>query len=321
MRDAEETNLIVGRSRSDESTAGRLRDGKLHVGLPGAEIDVADEHVGHAGGGAGPRADVERVWPAGARGRQRRGPVFRRIGARRHRSTGEGDGDVLGRRGGAPDLYRHVSLDHRVIFEERPQRQRRLRAGGCGHRARGGDGEQERSTEADEHDAPHHSPRHRSAFVRVAPVDVVRRPGTRARRRRRWGRTPSRRGCSKRPKRFSLSFTGSFISAKHSSMPASLQGLVEFREHVGGRDVDARDRLGRDDHPPHGRGRASHGLEHALVEQLRVGEEERRVPAEQHEPGNQPRLRIARDVVVAARRRRRGRAPPSADATRPRGTR
>ena len=35
------------------------------------------------------------------------------------------------------------------------------------------------------------------------------------------------------------------------------------------------------------------------LEQLGIGEEQRRVPAEQHQAGDQPRLGIARDVVVA----------------------
>src|SRR6185295_20275761 len=38
----------------------------------------------------------------------------------------------------------------------------------------------------------------------------------------------------------------------------------------------------------------------ALVKQLGVGEEERRIPAEQHQAGYEPRTRIAFDVVVAA---------------------
>ena len=125
----------------------------------------------------------------------------------------------------------------------------------------------------------------------------------------------------KSPKRFSLSLTGSFISAKHNSMPAARSVSSSSRQHVGGRDVDARDRLGRDDEPAHRRRRARDGVEHAFVEQLGVGEEQRRIPAEQHEARDQARIRIAGDVVIALARVRRARARRNAAASRPRETR
>ena len=112
------------------------------------------------------------------------------------------------------------ALDDRVILEERAQRQRRLRPGGCGDRARGGDGEQERSAEADDHDAriiaggtghrssgSLHSTRCDVRYARTAAPTV--------------GKNAFSPRLLKRPKRFNLSITGSFISAKHSSTPAS----------------------------------------------------------------------------------------------------
>ena len=77
------------------------------------------------------------------------------------------------------------------------------------------------------------------------------------------------------------------------------QRLVQFGEHVGGGDVHAGHRLRRDDQPAHGRRRSRDGLENALLEQLGVGEEQRRVPAEQHQTGICRASRIALDVVVA----------------------
>ena len=100
-----------------------------------------------------------------------------------------------------------------------------------------------------------------------------------------------------------------------------VQGLVQFGQHVGGGDVDAGDRLGGDDQPAHRRRRCRHGVEHALLEQLGIGEEQRRVPAEQDQAGDQAGVGIARDVVVALDAVGPARAPRSADASRPRGIR
>ena len=105
--------------------------------------------------------------------------------------------------------------------------------------------------------------------------------------------------CVKSPKRFSLSLTGSFISAKNISIPAACSVSSSSRDGVGGGDVDAGDRLGRDDEPADGGGRARDRVEHAVVEELGVGEKERGIPAEQHEARDQMGVRIAGDVVVA----------------------
>ncbi len=66
--------------------------------------------------------------------------------------------------------------------------------------------------------------------------------------------------------------------------------LVELGDHVGGGDVHARDRLGRDHEPADGRRRARDGGEDPVAEELSVGEKERGVPAKQDEARNLPRL-------------------------------
>src|SRR5512139_453550 len=78
-----------------------------------------------------------------------------------------------------------------------------------------------------------------------------------------------------------------------------VQGMVQFGQHVGGGDVHAGDRFGRHDQPAHRRRRSGHRIERALVEQFGVGEEQRRIPAEQDQAGDQARAGIALDVVVA----------------------
>ena len=67
-----------------------------------------------------------------------------------------------------------------------------------------------------------------------------------------------------------------------------LQGPVELGQHVGGGHVDAGHRLGRDHDPLHRRRRLRHGLENPLTEQLGIGEEQRRIPAEEHQARDPP---------------------------------
>ena len=55
--------------------------------------------------------------------------------------------------------------------------------------------------------------------------------------------------------------------------------MLELAKHVSGSHVNAGDRLGRDDDSSHRSRRFCNGVEHALVEELGVGEEERCVPA------------------------------------------
>ena len=101
------------------------------------------------------------------------------------------------------------------------------------------------------------------------------------------------------PNRFSLSLTGSFISAKHNSMPAACKVSSQFGQHVGGSDVHAGDRFRRNDQPAHRRRRCGHRIQHAVMEQLGVGEEQGRIPAKQDQAGDQAGIGIALDVVVA----------------------
>ena len=48
-----------------------------------------------------------------------------------------------------------------------------------------------------------------------------------------------------------------------------------------------------------GVGARADGVEHPLAEELGVGEEQRRIPAEQDQAGNLPRVRVALQVVKA----------------------
>ena len=82
-------------------------------------------------------------------------------------------------------------------------------------------------------------------------------------------------------------------------MPGRAQRLVQLGQHVRGGDVHAGDGLGRDDQPAHRRRRCRHRVQHAVLEQFGVGEEQRRVPAKQDQAGDPAGIGIARDVVVA----------------------
>src|SRR5262249_2122642 len=78
-----------------------------------------------------------------------------------------------------------------------------------------------------------------------------------------------------------------------------VQGLVELFQHVGRGDVHAGDRLCRNDQPARGRRRILRRVEDALLEQLGIGEEQGRIPAEEDEPGYSAGVGVAGDVVVA----------------------
>jgi len=81
--------------------------------------------------------------------------------------------------------------------------------------------------------------------------------------------------------------------------PGGVQVVLEALEHVGGPGVHVGDRLGRHHGPACRRRRGGDRLAHVLAEDLGVGEEQGRVPAEQDQPGDAPGGRVAGDVVVA----------------------
>ena len=85
--------------------------------------------------------------------------------------------------------------------------------------------------------------------------------------------------------------------------PETHPGTVEFGdqlgEHVGGRHVDLGHGFGRDDDPAgRRRGLGDRRLD-LLAEQLRVGEEQRRIPAEQDESFDPKGFGMSRDIVIA----------------------
>ena len=74
---------------------------------------------------------------------------------------------------------------------------------------------------------------------------------------------------------------------------------MQLDEGIGGSDVDAGDRFGRDDEPRDlGRSCGCCG-KNAFLEKLRVGEEQRRVPPKQQQARQLARVGIADDVVIA----------------------
>src|SRR4051812_9486562 len=75
--------------------------------------------------------------------------------------------------------------------------------------------------------------------------------------------------------------------------------MRELGKHVSGSHINVGDGLGRDEDSPDWSWRLCNGLEHALMEELGVGEEKGRAPTKEHQAGNTTRSRIAVDVVVA----------------------
>src|SRR5262249_10946171 len=62
--------------------------------------------------------------------------------------------------------------------------------------------------------------------------------------------------------------------------------LIQLGEGVGGGHVDAGDRFCRNDEPARRRRRARDRVQSPLLEELRVGEEQRSVPAKEHQAGD-----------------------------------
>src|SRR4051794_23312289 len=78
-----------------------------------------------------------------------------------------------------------------------------------------------------------------------------------------------------------------------------VQSIVQLRDHIACSDVDTRDRLRSDDQPTHRSWRLRHRVQHALLEQFGVGEEQGGVPSEQNQPRYPARIRISRNVMIA----------------------
>ena len=95
--------------------------------------------------------------------------------------------------------------------------------------------------------------------------------------------------------------------------------LVELEEHVGSRGVNVRDRLGRDHDPARLRLAAREPAD-LVAEGPRVREQQGRVEAEDHKPGELLRIGVEAPVVMALASRRHARGW-SGRATRPGGIR
>src|SRR6516162_9938047 len=103
----------------------------------------------------------------------------------------------------------------------------------------------------------------------------------------------------KEPEALELVSYGIFELGEAQLDSALVQSLVQFGEGIGSGDIDAGDRLRGDDQPARRDGRFYRRIENTLFEQLGIGKEQGRVPAEEDQAGYLARIRIPRDVVVA----------------------
>ncbi len=82
--------------------------------------------------------------------------------------------------------------------------------------------------------------------------------------------------------------------------PPRLQCPVQLGQHVRRSDIDTGHRLSGNYHPLYWRWRRVYRRHHCVLELLGVGKEQRRVPAQQHQPWNTPGLWITLHVMVTA---------------------
>ena len=82
-------------------------------------------------------------------------------------------------------------------------------------------------------------------------------------------------------------------------MPCRPQRIDPVRPKRRRGDVDAGDRLRRNNKPAHRRRRCRHRIEDPFLEQFGVGKKQRRIPAKQDQAGYETGIGIARDVVIA----------------------
>ncbi len=122
MRDGEETDVVIGRSRKPAPGVGREPGGEFHVGLAAAEIDVAQLDVGERGRAAR-AADRQHIGAAGGHGRQRGAPAPAFVRTHLDRLVRQRHRDRLRCSGGAPDGDRTVALEHGMMAEDRGRRQ------------------------------------------------------------------------------------------------------------------------------------------------------------------------------------------------------
>ena len=105
---------------------------------------------------------------------------------------------------------------------------------------------------------------------------------------------------SNSPNRFSLSFTGSLSSAKHSLIPARAKCFIQFGERVGRGDIHAGDRLRRDDQPCDRERRCRHRIQNTLsLNNSALAKNKGASHRNSTKPRHLARIGIARDVMVA----------------------
>ena len=107
-------------------------DAHLHVGLPGADPDVAHQHIGELDGFGAGDGELERA--AGFERSDFGGPFAVRIGGGGGGFAVHADRHLLARLGPAPDRVFHVALEHHVVGKQRMDERllgiRRPRGGG-----------------------------------------------------------------------------------------------------------------------------------------------------------------------------------------------
>ena len=89
-----------------------------------------------------------------------------------------------------------------------------------------------------------------------------------------------------KPESLQLVLDGILHLGKAQLDAGRVQGFVQLGQHVGGGDVHAGDRFRRNDQPAHRRRRCGHRVQHAVMEQLGVGEKQGRIPAKQDQAGD-----------------------------------
>lgn len=136
----------MGGGGLEEGVVGEA-DGPLHVGLAGAEPDIADDDVAEGDGVGAVHDEVGRVGLDGHRG-EVDAPVAVAVGLGGEGLAAEGDGDLLAAAGGAPDRDDGLALEDGVVGEDGGELHLGAERGGEGEGGAEGECEQEVSTEA-----------------------------------------------------------------------------------------------------------------------------------------------------------------------------
>ncbi len=124
LGDVEETDIGIARFAQHRECVGRVARLKLHVGLAGAQIDIADHHVGNRLRRRA-AARAQSVGAAGIARRQSGAPVAARIRRDAACRAPQCDADPRARRRIAPHLDRRAALKHGMVLKHGVQKRAR----------------------------------------------------------------------------------------------------------------------------------------------------------------------------------------------------